>query len=93
MPKSTLNPRRLGSKQSDTTRAKIQTSQIITRLQNHTLGKLKKPMTREQIQAAGILLKHALAPLQPIAPPDEQGDAATHVYIHTLGDAPDTPAK
>ncbi len=46
------------------TRDKIQTSQLITRLQNHALNKLSKPMTRDQIRAAEILLNKTLPNLQ-----------------------------
>jgi len=46
------------------TTAKIKTGQLLTRLQNHTLGKLKVPMTASQIRAAEILLARTLPTLQ-----------------------------
>ncbi len=46
---------------SDETRAKIQTSQIINRLQDHMFGKIK--LSKTQVQAAQILLKKVLPDL------------------------------
>ena len=43
---------------------KIKTGLILTRLNNHTLGKLKVPMTSSQIRAAEILLARTLPTLQ-----------------------------
>lgn len=48
-------------------RKKIQTTQLTKRLQEHALGKLKKPMDATQIQAANILLKKSVPDLQSIA--------------------------
>lgn len=45
----------------DATRKKIQTSQLINRLQGHALG--EHDMTPTQVQAAQILLKKALPDL------------------------------
>jgi len=41
-------------------RKKIQTTQIVNRLTNHALGKLKKPMEGTQVTAALGLLKKSL---------------------------------
>ena len=46
----------------DATRKKIQTSQLINRLQDHALGKIELSPT--QIQAAQILLKKSIPDLQ-----------------------------
>jgi len=45
----------------DKTRQRIQTSQLVTRLMNHALGKNK--MTQTQVRAAEILLKKTLPDL------------------------------
>lgn len=44
-------------------RKKIQTTQLINRLQNHGLGKLKRPLDQSQIQAINILLKKSMPDL------------------------------
>lgn len=48
------------------TRKRVQTTQLINRLQNHGLGKLKKPLDSSQIQAINILLKKTLPDLQSV---------------------------
>lgn len=52
-------------------RKKIQTTQLINRLQKHALGKLKKPMDATQIRAVEVLLKKSVPDLQSIT---HQGD-------------------
>ena len=47
-------------------RSRIKASMIINRLQNNALGKLKKPMTPDQIRCAHILLAKALPDLKAI---------------------------
>ena len=44
-------------------REKIQTTQLINRLQNHGLGKLKKPLEATQVRAIEVLLKKAVPDL------------------------------
>lgn len=46
-------------------RSKIQTTQLINRLQNHALGKVE--MTDSQVRATAILLKKKLPDLQSVA--------------------------
>ncbi len=48
----------------DNTRAKIKSSQIINRLQNHIFGNLKNPLQPSQVTAALGLLKKTLPDLQ-----------------------------
>ena len=55
---------RLNKRQADTTRAKIQASQLINRLQNHVDGNVELSAT--QIRAAEILLKKSLPDLQSV---------------------------
>lgn len=53
----------------ENTRLKIQTSQLINRLNNHALGELE--LTQSQIRAIEILLKKSLPDLQSI---EHKGD-------------------
>jgi hypothetical protein len=55
--------RPIGSRHQQDVRDKIQASQIITRLTNHILGKLKKPMDSSQVTAALGLLRKKLPDL------------------------------
>lgn len=48
---------RLNPKHQEFVKAKIQGTQLINRLQNHALGKLKDKMTDSQVKAADILLR------------------------------------
>jgi len=57
-------PARLNPKHDATTRLKIQTTQLINRLQACALGEVE--MSRERIRAAEILLRKALPDLQSI---------------------------
>jgi len=70
---------------SEQTRARIKASQLVTRLENHALGKLKKPMTPDQIQAANILLRHAIAPQQAVDPDTGSAEVTTKTVIK-IGD-------
>lgn len=47
---------RLNNRHQDFVKAKIQASQLVNRLQNHALGKIKKGMTDSQVRAAMGLL-------------------------------------
>lgn len=49
--------------QHQRTKDKIRTSQLITRLQSNALGKLKHPMTYEQIRCAEICISKTLPSL------------------------------
>lgn len=57
---------RLNKRHQDMVKDKIRASQLITRLTNHALGKLKKPMDQSQVTAACRLLDKVLgnAPAQ-----------------------------
>jgi len=55
---------RLNPAHDDRTRAKIQTSQIINRLEKLVKGEIK--MTSQQVTAAGILLKKTLPDLSAV---------------------------
>lgn len=49
---------RMNARHQDAVRAKIQSSQLLNRLTNHALGKLKRPMDSSQVTAAlGVLRK------------------------------------
>lgn len=45
-------------------RRKIQTSQLVNRLQNNALGKLAKPMTAAQVRSAEVVLRKSLADMK-----------------------------
>lgn len=62
----------------ENTRAKIQAAQLINRLTNHVLGKLRKPMEASQVTAALGLLKKALPDLSAT---NIQGDIFNHHYV------------
>ena len=62
-------------------RTKIQTTQLINRLQNHALGKLKKPLDQSQVRALEILLKKSVPDLQSIT---LAGDDDGGPVIHTV---------
>ena len=55
---------RINLKHDAETRAKIQTSQLINRLQSHANGEVE--MTSTQVRAAEVLLKKAVPDLQAI---------------------------
>lgn len=49
---------RLNARHQEMVRDKIKASQLINRVQNHALGRLKKPMLDSQVRAAmGLLAK------------------------------------
>ncbi len=52
---------RLNPRNTDAVLAKIKTIQLTNRLQNHALGKLKKPMEDSQVRAASFLIERLLA--------------------------------
>lgn len=54
---------RLNPRNQDSVRARIQTTQLLNRLTNHGLGKLKKPMDATQVSAALGVLRKALPDL------------------------------
>jgi hypothetical protein len=45
------------------TRERVQVTQLVKRLQNHGLGKLKKPLDPSQVKAIEILLRKTLPDL------------------------------
>jgi hypothetical protein len=55
---------RLNKRQTENSRAAIQTTQILKRLQNHVLGELE--LTQTQIAAARILLNKSMPDLQAV---------------------------
>jgi hypothetical protein len=65
-------------RQDENTRQKIRTSQLINRLTNHVLGKLKKPMDSTQVTAALGLLKKVLPDLSST---DVKGDIFNQHYV------------
>jgi hypothetical protein len=66
-------------------REKIRTSQLLTRLTNHGLGRLKKPMDDSQVRAALGVLKKSLPDLQSI---EHRG--AVDNKIHVISSKPMT---
>jgi hypothetical protein len=56
---------RLNKRQADSTRAKIQASQLLNRLQDHAHGKVE--MTSTQIKAAEICLRKSLPDLSAVS--------------------------
>lgn len=57
---------RLNTRNQTSVRQRIQTTQIVKRLTDHTLGKLKIEMTDSQVRAGLGLLKKTLPDLQSI---------------------------
>jgi hypothetical protein len=55
---------RIRKKHQEETRARIQTSQLINRLQNHALGTEVNELKQSQLRAIEILLKKSLPDLQ-----------------------------
>ena len=55
---------RIRKKHQDETRARIQTTQLINRLQNHALGTEVNDLKPSQLRAIEILLKKSLPDLQ-----------------------------
>lgn len=72
---------RLNPQHDERTRAKIQTSQIINRLEKLVNGEIE--MSSQQVRAAEILLRKTLPDLQTIEykPPEEEGDKCIKVEI------------
>jgi hypothetical protein len=69
----------------DETRAKIQASQLVNRLQDNALGKLKVEMTPGQVRSAEILLKKRLPDLTA----SENKTEVVHRYV---ADVPEVAA-
>lgn len=57
---------RINLKHDAETREKIQTSQLINRLQDNANGRLAKEMTASQVKSAEILLRKALPDLSSV---------------------------
>ena len=51
---------------TDEHRRKIQTSMLLNRLENNALGKLKKPLSGDEIRSIDILLKKSMPDMQRI---------------------------
>jgi hypothetical protein len=64
----------------DETRAKIQASQLVNRLQDNALGKLKVEMTPGQVRSAEILLKKRMPDLSST----ENKTEVVHRYVARL---------
>lgn len=62
------------------TRSRIQTTQLIKRLQDHVDGKVE--MSKTQVTAANILLSKSLPSLQAISLGDETGDPISFIIQH-----------
>ena len=72
---------RLRLKHQDEVRAKIQTSQLVNRLQDHSVG--KNEMSTTQVRAAEILLRKTMPDLSAISADVEvAGDMTIH---HKVG--------
>ena len=84
--------RRLNPKHDEQTRAKIQTSQLVNRLNKNALGELPKEMTNGQIKSAEILLKKTLPDLQSItySGDDDEPIVVNHVGLSSLMDRVNT---
>lgn len=65
---------RLNPRHQDQVRDKIQASQLVNRLTNHSLGKLKKPMNASQVTAALGLLRKCVPDLSQISGSGEGGE-------------------
>jgi len=72
---------RMRKTHQDDVRAKIQSTQLINRLTNHGLGKLKKPMDASQVAAALGVLKKAVPDLSAV----ELSGAVTLSHEEQLG--------
>jgi len=70
--------RKVKIRHDEETRLKIQTTQIINRLQNHILGKLELSST--QVRCAEILLKKTIPDLSP----SENKTEVVHRYVARL---------
>jgi len=68
---------RLNKRHDEEARNKIQTSQLINRLQGNALGTLKKEMTSTQIKCAEILLAKRLPDLKTT---ELKGEVGLSVY-------------
>ena len=60
-------------------RKKIQTTQLINRLQNHGLGTLKKPLDGTQIKAIEILLRKSVPDLSAVSLGSDPDNPVTFV--------------
>ena len=75
---------RLRKTHQDEVRTKIQTSQILNRLQNHVFGEVELSMS--QIRAAEVVLKKALPDLSQVDA-NIEGEVGLTVQIVRLGDS------
>lgn len=71
---------RLNQRHQEMVREKIKASQLITRLTNHALGMLTKPMDSTQVQAALGLLKKCVPDLSAV---DHSGEIE-HQHVALL---------
>ena len=70
---------------TQTVRDRIQTTQLLTRLQNNALGKLKKQMTTGQIQSTRIVLAKAVPDLKQTELTGQEGGPLTIKVINYAG--------
>ncbi len=91
---------RINPEHDERTRAKIQTSQIINRLEKHVKGEVK--MTATQVRAADILLRKTLPDLQSVQYefsnlPDKLGKSvalpATEEWLKQFVEKDEAPPK
>lgn len=80
---------RLRAKHQDDVRTKIQTSQLINRLQNHALGTSEIELTSSQLKAIEILLRKSIPDLSSVQM-DANVDGSLTVQIIKYGDNPIT---
>jgi hypothetical protein len=81
---------RLNPRHTEMVREKIRVSQLITRLQNHALGRKGVKMNDSQIKAAGIVLNKAMAdPPRPIVVEGNEDNPIRHNHkVEFVGDRP-----
>lgn len=79
---------RMRKTHQDEVRTKIQTSQLLNRLQNHALSLTEDELTPTQMKAIEILLRKSLPDLVAV---DLQGevDVGVTVQIVRMGDVPE----
>jgi hypothetical protein len=73
----------------DETRERIQASQLVNRLQDNALGKLKVEMTPGQVRSAEILLKKKIPDLSST----ENKTEVVHRYVARLPNKAENPEK
>ena len=78
--------KRINLRQDEQTRARIQTTKICERVQQHAMGKLE--LTATQLKAAEILLRKTLPDLQAVTHSGDQHSPIKHVFSWALPGKP-----